>query len=258
MKTAVRLGAISPITGCPVWCGGPRKPGMWSGINSLHIPGYLISPLTGWPIYPCNLSTSKNRWNSAEKYYGFWTPYVYGLYLFVAGGFFKTIFPYESRIVLLLFSYCSPIVLLLFSYCSPIVLLLFSYCSPIVLLLFSYCSPIVLLSFSYCSPIVLLSFSYSRTENDRRTIGGWTKNNGRCIDYTSVLKRRDSETQKGNQQCGMERKTNKWGSAEQGGLISRTMNPKTEIIKNKWQGETGTFSCQWTEVSLVTCNNRIA
>ncbi len=152
--------------------------------------------------------------NHAEKYYGFWTPYVYGLYLFVAGGFFKTIFPYESRIVLLLFSYRSPIVLLL--------------------------------------------FSYSRTENDRRTIGGWTKNNGRCIDYTSVLKRRDSETQEGNQQCGMERKTNKWGSAEQGGSISITMNPKTEIIKNKWQGETGTFSCQWTEVSLVTCNNRIA
>ena len=118
-----------------------------------------------------------------------------------------------------------------FSYCSPIVLLLFSYRSPIVLLLFSYRSPIVLLLFSYRSPIVLLSFSYSRTENDRRTIGGWTKNNGRCIDYTSVLKRRDSETQKGNQQCGMERKTNKWGSAEQGGSISRTMNPKTEIIK---------------------------
>ena len=178
-----------------------------SGKTLIHIPGYLISPLTGWPIYPCNLSTSKKRWNSAEKYYGFWTPYVYGLYLFVAGGFFKTIFPYESRIVLLSFSYCSPIVLLLFSYCSPIVLLL---------------------------------FSYSRTENDRRTIGGWTKNNGRCIDYTSVLKRRDSETQKGNQQCGMERKTNKWGSAEQGGSISRTMNPKTEIIKKqvtRWNGD---------------------
>ena len=28
MKTAVRLGAISPITGCPVWCGGIHKPGM--------------------------------------------------------------------------------------------------------------------------------------------------------------------------------------------------------------------------------------
>ena len=28
MKTAVRLGAISPITGWPVWCGGIRKPGM--------------------------------------------------------------------------------------------------------------------------------------------------------------------------------------------------------------------------------------
>ena len=214
------------------------------------IPGYLISPLTGWPIYPCNLSTSKNRWNSAEKYYGFWTPYVYGLYLFVAGGFFKTIFS-------VWIPYCSPIVLLSFSYRSPIVLLSFSYRSPIVLLSFFYRSPIVLLLFSYCSPIVLLLFSYSRTENDRRTIGGWTKNNGRCIDYTSVLKRRDSETQKGNQQCGMERKTNKWGSAEQGGSISITMNPKTEIIKNKWQGETGTFSCQWTEVSLVTCNNRI-
>ena len=105
-----------------------------SGKTLIHIPGYLISPLTGWPIYPCNLSTSKKRWNSAEKYYGFWTPYVYGLYLFVAGGFFKTIFPYESRIVLLLFSYRSPIVLLSFSYCSPIVLLLFSYRSPIVLL----------------------------------------------------------------------------------------------------------------------------
>ena len=164
------------------------------------IPGYLISPLTGWPIYPCNLSTSKIRWNSAEKYYGFWTPYVYGLYLFVAGGFFKTIF----------------------SVWIP------------------YRSPIVLLLFSYCSPIVLLSFSYSRTENDRRTIGGWTKNNGRCIDYTSVLKRRDSETQKGNQQCGVERKTNKWGSAEQGGSISITMNPKTEIIKKqvtRWNGD---------------------
>ena len=24
MKTAVRLGAISPITGCPIWCGGIR------------------------------------------------------------------------------------------------------------------------------------------------------------------------------------------------------------------------------------------
>ena len=189
--------------------------------------------------------------NHAEKYYGFWTPYVYGLYLFVAGGFFKTIFPYESRIVLLLFSYRSPIVLLLFSYCSPIVLLsfsyrspivllLFSYCSPIVLLLFSYRSPIVLLLFSYCSPIALLLLSYSRTENDRRTIGGWTKNNGRCIDYTSVLKRRDSETQKGNQQCGMERKTNKWGSAEQGGSISITMNLKTDIIKKqvtRWNGD---------------------
>ena len=138
--------------------------------------------------------------NHAEKYYGFWTPYVYGLYLFVAGGFFKTIF----------------------SVWIP------------------YCSPIVFLSFSYRSPIVLLSFSYSRTENDRRTIGGWTKNNGRCIDYTSVLKRRDSETQKGNQQCGMERKTNKWGSAEQGGSISITMNPKTEIIKKqvtRWNGD---------------------
>ena len=209
-----------------------------------RIPGYLISPLTGWPIYPCNLSTSKIRWNSAEKYYGFWTPYVYGLYLFVAGGFFKTIFsvwiPYRSPIVLLSFSYCSPIVLLSFSYRSPIVLLSFSYCSPIVLLSFSYCSPIVLLLFSYCSPIVLLLFSYSGTENDRRTIGGWTKNNGRCIDYTSVLKRRDSETQKGNQQCGMERKTNKWGSAEQGGSISITMNPKTEIIKKqvtRWNGD---------------------
>lgn len=133
-----------------------------------------------------------------------------------------------------------------------------SYHSRIDPVLIPYQSRINPVLFSYRSPIVLLSFSYSRTENDRRTIGGWTKNNGRCIDYTSVLKRRDSETQKGNQQCGMERKTNKWGSAEQGGLISRTMNPKTEIIKNKWQGETGTFSCQWTEVSLVTCNNRIA
>ena len=28
IKTAVRLGAISPITGCPVWYGGPREPGM--------------------------------------------------------------------------------------------------------------------------------------------------------------------------------------------------------------------------------------
>ena len=28
MKTAVRLGAISPITGCPVWNDGIRKPGM--------------------------------------------------------------------------------------------------------------------------------------------------------------------------------------------------------------------------------------
>jgi len=45
MKTAVRLGAISPITGCPIWCGCPHKPGMWSGTSSLHIPGYLISPL---------------------------------------------------------------------------------------------------------------------------------------------------------------------------------------------------------------------
>jgi len=24
MKTAIRLGAIAPITGCPVWCGGPN------------------------------------------------------------------------------------------------------------------------------------------------------------------------------------------------------------------------------------------
>ena len=28
MKTAVRLGAISPITGCPIWYDGIRKPGM--------------------------------------------------------------------------------------------------------------------------------------------------------------------------------------------------------------------------------------
>ena len=28
MKTAIRLGAISPITGCPVWYDGIRKPGM--------------------------------------------------------------------------------------------------------------------------------------------------------------------------------------------------------------------------------------
>ena len=28
MKTAIRLGAIAPITGCPVWYNGIRKPGM--------------------------------------------------------------------------------------------------------------------------------------------------------------------------------------------------------------------------------------
>ena len=28
MKTAIRLGAIAPITGCPVWYDGIRKPGM--------------------------------------------------------------------------------------------------------------------------------------------------------------------------------------------------------------------------------------
>ena len=28
MKTAVRLGPISPITGCPIGCDGIRKPGM--------------------------------------------------------------------------------------------------------------------------------------------------------------------------------------------------------------------------------------
>ena len=27
-RTAVRLGAISPITGCPIWYDGIRKPGM--------------------------------------------------------------------------------------------------------------------------------------------------------------------------------------------------------------------------------------
>ena len=28
MKTVIRLGAIAPITGCPVWYDGIRKPGM--------------------------------------------------------------------------------------------------------------------------------------------------------------------------------------------------------------------------------------
>ena len=102
MKTAVRLGAISPITGWPVWCGGPREPGMWSGINSLHIPGYLISPPNGVIHYNMPLSATNIRIVSVS-------------------------IPYQSRIVSVSFPYRFRIVLLSFSYRSPIVLLSFSY-----------------------------------------------------------------------------------------------------------------------------------
>ena len=60
--------------------------------------------------------------------------------------------------------------------------------------------PFELRSSSVDPPFNLRSSSVRESKNERRTIGGWTKNKGRCNDYTSVLKRRDSEAQKGNQQ----------------------------------------------------------
>ena len=169
---------------------------MWRRTSSLHIPGYLISPLTGWPIkiiYESRRSMCLLLLNINYLRH----------YFFIKTMQKKWILNTLRIQALSLRSWR-----LLQDNIFRIVSVWIPYRSPIVLLSFSYRSPIVLLSFSYCSPIILLSFSYSRAENDRRTIGGWTKNNGRCIDYTSVLKRRDSETQKGNQQCGMERKTN--------------------------------------------------
>jgi len=67
---------------------------------------------------------------------------------------------------------------------------------------FSYRSPIVLRSFSVRSPFILRSFSVHSPFVLRSGIGERTENKERCNDYTSVLKRRDSEKQTGNQQYG--------------------------------------------------------
>ena len=67
---------------------------------------------------------------------------------------------------------------------------------------FSVRSPLVLRSFSVRSPFVLRSFSVHSPFVLRSGIGERTENKERCNDYTSVLKRRDSETQTGNQQYG--------------------------------------------------------
>ena len=44
MKTAVRLGPIAPITGCPVWYDGIRKPGMRIRVKPSFT--YLVPYLT--------------------------------------------------------------------------------------------------------------------------------------------------------------------------------------------------------------------
>ena len=76
MKTAVRLGPIAHlrrakcignISNNQAWEWGEDKPPL------TLIPGYLISPLTGWGWrmkFP-----NKTIQSHAEHFYGFWTPY---------------------------------------------------------------------------------------------------------------------------------------------------------------------------------------
>ena len=117
------------------------------------------------------------------------------------------------RIVLRSFSVRSPFILRSFSVRSPFVLRSFSVHPPLILRSFSVHPPFILRSSSVDPPFELRSISVrapfdlrsgieERTENDRRMNEGGTKDKGRCIDYTSVLKRRGSEIQKVNQQYG--------------------------------------------------------
>ena len=127
---------------------------------------------------------------------------IFILHVFVTNNARAVYFSYSSPFVLRSFSVRSPFVLRSFSVRSPFILRSFSVRSPFVLRSFSVRSPFVLRSFSVHSPFILRSFSVRAPFPDRRTIGGWTKNKGRCNDYTSVWKRRDSETPTGNQRYG--------------------------------------------------------